>query len=100
LFVAVVGLSSCNDSPLSPAEAGAIQMSETAMLASILSKLDSISAKLAEQEATFAARIDSLELAVTGGVRGGTVNAAAQVLLVEQLYRAATRLTGHPYHRE
>jgi hypothetical protein len=79
LFVAVVGLSSCNDSPLSPAEAGAIQMSETAMLASILSKLDSISAKLAEQEATFAARIDSLELAVTGGVPGGTVNAAAQV---------------------
>jgi 23S rRNA (pseudouridine1915-N3)-methyltransferase len=24
----------------------------------------------------------------------------AQVVLAEQLYRAATRLTGHPYHRE
>jgi 23S rRNA (pseudouridine1915-N3)-methyltransferase len=27
-------------------------------------------------------------------------HALAQVVLVEQLYRAATRLTGHPYHRE
>lgn len=27
-------------------------------------------------------------------------HALAQVLLAEQLYRAATRLTGHPYHRE
>jgi 23S rRNA (pseudouridine1915-N3)-methyltransferase len=26
-------------------------------------------------------------------------HALAQVLLVEQLYRAATLLTGHPYHR-
>ncbi|HEY4637429.1 MAG TPA: 23S rRNA (pseudouridine(1915)-N(3))-methyltransferase RlmH [Burkholderiales bacterium] len=26
-------------------------------------------------------------------------HALAQVLLAEQLYRAATRLTGHPYHR-
>ncbi len=27
-------------------------------------------------------------------------HALAQVLLAEQLYRAATRLVGHPYHRE
>jgi 23S rRNA (pseudouridine1915-N3)-methyltransferase len=27
-------------------------------------------------------------------------HALAQVVLVEQLYRAATLLTGHPYHRE
>lgn len=27
-------------------------------------------------------------------------HALAQVLLIEQLYRAATLLTGHPYHRE
>lgn len=27
-------------------------------------------------------------------------HALAQVLLAEQLYRAATHLTGHPYHRE
>jgi 23S rRNA (pseudouridine1915-N3)-methyltransferase len=27
-------------------------------------------------------------------------HALAQVLLAEQLYRAAARLTGHPYHRE
>jgi 23S rRNA (pseudouridine1915-N3)-methyltransferase len=27
-------------------------------------------------------------------------HALAQVLLLEQIYRAATLLTGHPYHRE
>ena len=27
-------------------------------------------------------------------------HALAQLLLVEQIYRAATLLTGHPYHRE
>ena len=27
-------------------------------------------------------------------------HALAQVVLVEQIYRAATLLTGHPYHRE
>ncbi len=27
-------------------------------------------------------------------------HALAQVLLLEQMYRAATLLTGHPYHRE
>jgi hypothetical protein len=76
LFVLAFACAGCQDYPLSPAEAGAVQMSETAMLASILSKLDSISTRLTQQEATFAARIDSLELAVTGGVPGGTVNAA------------------------
>jgi len=27
-------------------------------------------------------------------------HALAQIVLCEQLYRAATLLTGHPYHRE
>ncbi len=27
-------------------------------------------------------------------------HAIAQVVLLEQIYRAATLLTGHPYHRE
>ena len=42
-----------------------------------------------KQEARLALRISSLTLP----------HALAQVVLLEQLYRAATILTGHPYHR-
>ncbi len=41
------------------------------------------------KDATLLLRLSSLTLP----------HALAQVLLAEQLYRAATRLTGHPYHR-
>ena len=42
------------------------------------------------QEAVLLLRLSALTLP----------HALAQVLLAEQLYRAATLLTGHPYHRE
>ena len=42
------------------------------------------------QEAALLLRLSSLTLP----------HALAQVVLAEQLYRAATLLTGHPYHRE
>jgi 23S rRNA (pseudouridine1915-N3)-methyltransferase len=42
------------------------------------------------QEAKILLRLSSLTLP----------HALAQVVLVEQIYRAATLLTGHPYHRE
>ena len=43
-----------------------------------------------KSEASLLLRLSSLTLP----------HALAQVLLLEQLYRAATFLTGHPYHRE
>ena len=43
-----------------------------------------------KREASLLLRLSSLTLP----------HALAQVLLLEQLYRAATFLTGHPYHRE
>jgi len=43
-----------------------------------------------KQEAAQLLRISSLTLP----------HALAQVVLLEQIYRAATLLTGHPYHRE
>ena len=43
-----------------------------------------------KREAALLLRLSSLTLP----------HALAQVLLCEQLYRAATLLTGHPYHRE
>ena len=43
-----------------------------------------------KKDATLLLRLSSLTLP----------HALAQVLLAEQLYRAATLLTGHPYHRE
>jgi 23S rRNA (pseudouridine1915-N3)-methyltransferase len=42
-----------------------------------------------KQEAALLLRLSSLTLP----------HALAQVVLLEQLYRAATLLTGHPYHR-
>ena len=42
-----------------------------------------------KQEASLLLRLSSLTLP----------HALAQVVLVEQIYRAATLLTGHPYHR-
>lgn len=50
---------------------------------------DGLDAKT-KDEAALLLRLSSLTLP----------HALAQVLLAEQLYRAATRLTGHPYHRE
>jgi 23S rRNA (pseudouridine1915-N3)-methyltransferase len=43
-----------------------------------------------KSEAALVLRVSSFTLA----------HALAQVVLLEQLYRAATLLTGHPYHRE
>ena len=43
-----------------------------------------------KSEASLLLRLSSLTLP----------HALAQVVLLEQLYRAATLLTGHPYHRE
>jgi len=50
---------------------------------------DGLDAEL-KSEAAIVMRVSSFTLA----------HALAQVVLLEQLYRAATLLTGHPYHRE
>jgi 23S rRNA (pseudouridine1915-N3)-methyltransferase len=50
---------------------------------------DGLSARLKEK-ASMMLRLSSLTLP----------HALAQVVLLEQIYRAATLLTGHPYHRE
>jgi 23S rRNA (pseudouridine1915-N3)-methyltransferase len=60
--------------------------SETAF---VIGGPDGLDAGLKE-EAALLLRLSSLTLP----------HALAQVVLLEQLYRAATLLTGHPYHRE
>jgi 23S rRNA (pseudouridine1915-N3)-methyltransferase len=62
---------------------------EQAPVAFVIGGPDGLDAQT-RKEATLLLRLSSLTLP----------HALAQVLLVEQLYRAATRLTGHPYHRE
>jgi 23S rRNA (pseudouridine1915-N3)-methyltransferase len=54
----------------------------------VIGGADGLSAAVRE-EADLLLRLSSLTLP----------HALAQVVLLEQLYRAATRLTGHPYHR-
>jgi 23S rRNA (pseudouridine1915-N3)-methyltransferase len=54
----------------------------------VIGGADGLSAELKEK-AGLLVRLSSLTLP----------HALAQVVLVEQLYRAATLLTGHPYHR-
>ena len=60
--------------------------SETAF---VIGGPDGLSAEL-KSEAALLLRVSSFTLA----------HALAQVVLLEQLYRAASLLTGHPYHRE
>ena len=55
----------------------------------VIGGADGLSDK-AKREAAQLLRVSSLTLA----------HALAQVVLLEQIYRAATLLTGHPYHRE
>jgi len=55
----------------------------------VIGGADGLSDKV-KQEAAQLLRISSLTLP----------HALAQVVLLEQIYRAATLLTGHPYHRE
>jgi 23S rRNA (pseudouridine1915-N3)-methyltransferase len=60
--------------------------SETAF---VIGGPDGLSAEL-KSEAALLLRVSSFTLA----------HALAQLVLLEQLYRAASLLTGHPYHRE
>jgi 23S rRNA (pseudouridine1915-N3)-methyltransferase len=62
---------------------------EQAPTAFVLGGPDGLDAQT-RKDAEFLLRLSALTLP----------HALAQVLLAEQLYRAATRLTGHPYHRE
>ena len=64
----------------------ALLKSETAF---VIGGADGLSAEL-KGEAALLLRVSSFTLP----------HALAQVVLLEQLYRAATLLTGHPYHRE
>jgi 23S rRNA (pseudouridine1915-N3)-methyltransferase len=62
---------------------------EAAPTAFVLGGPDGLDPQLAK-DAALLLRLSSLTLP----------HALAQVVLAEQLYRAATLLTGHPYHRE
>jgi len=62
---------------------------EQAAVAFVVGGPDGLDAET-KRAADFLLRLSSLTLP----------HALAQVVLAEQLYRAATRLTGHPYHRE
>jgi len=62
---------------------------EQAAIAFVVGGPDGLDAET-KRAADFLLRLSSLTLP----------HALAQVVLAEQLYRAATRLTGHPYHRE
>ncbi len=64
-------------------------MGEAAPLAFVIGGPDGLDAQ-AKQDAILLLRLSALTLP----------HALAQVVLAEQLYRAATLLTGHPYHRE
>ena len=64
----------------------ALLKSETAF---VIGGADGLSPEL-KGEAALLLRVSSFTLP----------HALAQVVLLEQLYRAATLLTGHPYHRE
>jgi 23S rRNA (pseudouridine1915-N3)-methyltransferase len=55
----------------------------------VIGGADGLSAELKKSAAQIV-RLSSLTLP----------HALAQVMLLEQIYRAATLLTGHPYHRE
>jgi len=63
-------------------------MGEKTALAFVIGGPDGLDEKVKAQ-ASFLLRLSSLTLP----------HALAEVVLVEQLYRAATLLTGHPYHR-
>lgn len=64
-------------------------MREAAPIAFVIGGPDGLDAQT-RQEAALLLRLSALTLP----------HALAQVVLAEQLYRAATLLTGHPYHRE
>ena len=64
-------------------------MREAAPIAFVLGGPDGLDAQT-RQDAVLLLRLSALTLP----------HALAQVVLAEQLYRAATLLTGHPYHRE
>jgi 23S rRNA (pseudouridine1915-N3)-methyltransferase len=67
------------------AQFGALLGEQTAF---VIGGADGLDEKI-KQEASLLLRLSSLTLP----------HALAQVVLLEQLYRAATLLTGHPYHR-
>jgi 23S rRNA (pseudouridine1915-N3)-methyltransferase len=64
-------------------------MREAAPIAFVLGGPDGLDAQT-RQDAVLLLRLSALTLP----------HALAQVVLAEQLYRAATLLTGHPYHRD
>lgn len=64
-------------------------LEEASPVAFVIGGADGLDAAL-KREAALQLRLSSLTLP----------HALAQVLLCEQLYRAASLLTGHPYHRE
>lgn len=64
-------------------------MREAASIAFVIGGPDGLDAQT-KKDAALLLRLSALTLP----------HALAQVVLAEQLYRAATLLTGHPYHRE